>query len=122
MTVLQLRKIIHSRLSDDLLHPAFKKQRSQHLTAGHCYVASEVAYTLLGGKAQGWKPMQMRHRGTSHWFLQHSSGQIFDPTVEQFSITPDYSKARGRGFLTSQPSRRAQILIQRINPKGTISQ
>lgn len=81
---------------------------------GNCYVASESLYHLLGGKAAGWTPMQMRTETDSHWFLKHSSGLIIDPTVSQFDSTPDYSLARGRGFLTKQPSKRARSLMGRI--------
>ena len=81
---------------------------------GNCYVASEALYYLLGGKEAGWKPMNMKHEGESHWFLKHKSGMILDVTVHQFKTTPDYSTARGRGFLTYAPSKRAFELMERI--------
>ncbi len=88
---------------------------------GNCYVASEALYHLLGGKAAGWTPMQMQvpanseQMGDSHWFLRHSSGQIVDPTASQFlNTTLDYSTARGRGFLTLLPSKKAALLMQTI--------
>ena len=90
---------------------------------GNCYVASEALYHLLGGKAAGWTPMQMQvpadppQEGIydSHWFLRHSSGQIVDPTASQFlNTTLDYSAARGRGFLTLLPSKKAALLMQVI--------
>lgn len=68
----------------------------------------------MGGKASGWTPMQMRTGTDSHWFLKHSEGLIIDPTVGQFDSIPDYSLARGRGFLTKQPSKRAVILMEKI--------
>ena len=74
---------------------------------GNCYVTCEALYHLLGGKKSGWKPMHMRHEGDSHWFLKHESGIVMDPTVRQFKNSPNYSKARGRGFLTKEPSKRA---------------
>lgn len=81
---------------------------------GNCYVASEALYHLLGGKAAGWTPMQMRTGTDSHWFLKHSSGLIVDPTVMQFNEKPNYRKARGRGFLTKIPSKRARKLMMKI--------
>ena len=81
---------------------------------GNCYVTSEALYHLLGGKAAGWKPMHMTHEGQSHWFLQHKSGMILDATVGQFKIVPNYSKARGKGFLTKTPSRAAFGLMARM--------
>lgn len=85
---------------------------------GNCYAASEALYHLLGGRAAGWTPMQTRHEGDTHWFLRHASGLILDPTVSQFATTPDYTRARGRGFLTRQPSRRAAALMRSIVWQG----
>lgn len=79
---------------------------------GNCYVTSEAAYHLLGGKKAGWKPMRMRVDNDTHWFLKHESGLILDLTARQFSVKLDYSKARGSGFLTKQPSKRAFKLMQ----------
>lgn len=81
---------------------------------GNCYVSCEALYHLLGGKKAGWKPMNMRWEGDSHWFLKHTSGLILDPTVNQFKKTPDYSNATGRGFLTKKPSKRAVKLMRII--------
>lgn len=82
---------------------------------GNCYVACEALYHLLGGKAAGWKPMSMRIKDDTHWFLKHKSGMILDPTKEQFrGETPDYSQGRGRGFLTKKPSKRARVLMSTI--------
>lgn len=81
---------------------------------GNCYVSCEALYHLLGGKQTGWKPMNMQWEGDSHWYLQHSSGIILDPTKQQFKKTPDYTKGRGRGFLTSKPSKRARQLMKLI--------
>lgn len=82
---------------------------------GNCYVTCEALYHLLGGKAAGWKPMQMWHNGFSHWFLQHSSGLILDPTAKQFTtFKPNYSTARGKGFLTKRPSARARAMMEHM--------
>lgn len=83
---------------------------------GNCYVTSEALFHLLGGKRAGWKSMQMRtNSGESHWFLKHNSGLIMDPTVKQFgNDRPEYAKARGTGFLTKEPSKRAKALIERM--------
>ena len=82
---------------------------------GNCYVTSEAAYHLLGGKTSGWKPMQMQHEGESHWFLKHKeTGLVLDLTAKQFKTLPDYSKARGRGFLTKFPSARAIDMAEKM--------
>jgi hypothetical protein len=78
---------------------------------GNCYVTSEALYHLLGGKTAGWKPMNMHTETDSHWFLLHESGLILDATAHQFDLPLDYSKAKGRGFLTKAPSKRARELM-----------
>lgn len=82
------------------------------LRRGNCYVTSEALYHLLGGKGAGWTPMTVRHEGSVHWFLRHDSGLVLDPTKWQFSSEPPYHRARGRGFLTREPSRRARIMMR----------
>ena len=81
---------------------------------GNCYVTCEALYHLIGGKKQGWTPMNMRHEGDSHWYLRHSSGLILDPTVKQFKSRPNYSLGRGKGFLTKRPSKRAKVLMAQL--------
>lgn len=78
---------------------------------GNCYVTAEALYHLMGGKEAGWTPMSMWVGDDTHWFLKHRSGLIIDPTAKQFHKKLDYSKARGRGFLTRTPSKRAKSLM-----------
>lgn len=80
---------------------------------GNCYVTAEALYHLLGGKAAGYVPMVMNWEGDTHWFLKHKpTGLLIDPTKSQFEQTPDYTLARGSGFLTKEPSKRARSLMQ----------
>ncbi len=80
----------------------------------NCYVASEALYHLLGGKEAGWTPQVMRVGSETHWFLKHRGGLILDPTASQFAVPPDYSRARGSGFLTRDPSARARVLMRTL--------
>ncbi len=98
---------ISQYLSDDLLKPGYKP-------GAHCYVASEALYHLLGGKEAGFKPMNVKHEGVQHWFLLSNKGVVIDVTADQFSTPVPYDQARGRGFLTKKPSKRAQTLIERV--------
>ena len=86
--------------------------------AGYCYVASEALYHLLWMMdvpgSTGYKPMYLRVNGDSHWFLSAPDGRVVDPTADQFLSPPDYRQAKGKGFLTKHPSRRAQELIRRV--------
>lgn len=87
---------------------------------GNCYAASEALYHILGGKRAGWKPMRFPlfgkdERIDTHWFLMHESGVILDPSVRQFgNWVPDYTEARGSGFLTKKPSKRARKLMKEL--------
>lgn len=79
---------------------------------GNCYVTCEALYHLMGGKEAGWVPKTVRHEGDTHWFLVHKkSGVVVDPTSSQFKRPVPYEKARGRGFLTLAPSKRARALM-----------
>lgn len=96
-------------LTDDLRRPPWRGHDNP--LAGHCYVASEVLYHLLGGKESGLTPQFVRHEGQPHWFLKTPEGTIIDPTAEQFNSPVPYDAARGCGFLTRGPSKRAQTVM-----------
>lgn len=86
---------------------------------GNCYATSEAAYHLLGGKAEGWKPMRISMPGEeqNHWFLQHETGVRLDLTESQYKgglKEADYARAVGCGFLTKGPSRRAREMMERM--------
>lgn len=92
---------------------------------GNCYAAAEALYHILGGKKAGWKPMVIPRawpRNDSHWFLQREPYprcprelvQILDPSRLQFTHEPPYHLARGCGFLTKRPSRKARDLMRRL--------
>lgn len=111
---------VRSVLTDDLLKPQYRDKVDRKPTSGHCYAASEAIYHMMGGRESGWTPMQVRHEGESHWFLKHQDGTIIDPTADQFDTPIPYGKAVGRGFLTKQPSSRAQTIIDRVQKSGTL--
>lgn len=104
---------VTAALSDELRRAPWKGSACP--VAGHCYVASEAAYHMLGGRAAGWTPASLRHEGATHWFLRHQDGSILDLTAGQFGSVPPYASGVGRGFLTAQPSRRAQVVIDRAS-------
>jgi hypothetical protein len=84
---------------------------------GPCYPAAEALYHLLGGKEAGFTPMQIVHEGISHWYLRWNArgGVVYiDPTKEQFETPVPYKDGRGRGFLTREPSKRAQEILASV--------
>ena len=98
--------------SDDLRKPEYRGHPNP--IRGHCYIASEAAYHLLPGDR--WKPCVMWKEGGTHWFLRDSLGNVYDLTYDQFdSIVTyeEYQSARGTGFLTKHPSKRARELVSR---------
>ncbi len=111
---------IRNVLSEDLLKPQYKG--SDHCMKGHCYVASEALYHLLGGKEAGWTPHHVQHEGGPHWFLKHAGGRIIDPTSDQFKTPVPYHKGQGGGFLTDFPSERTRGVLERMLGEGTIKQ
>jgi hypothetical protein len=86
----------------------------EHRMAGHCYVASEALYHLLGGCSAGWRPVSARVGEVVHWWLEHADGSVLDPMADQFVGPINRAVGRGRGFLTRDPSRRAAAVMGRL--------
>jgi hypothetical protein len=100
---------IQASLDDSLRRAPWKG--SDNALAGHCYVASEALFHLL----PGMKPQFIRHEGAPHWFLLDPDGNAVDATAGQFKTPVPYENAKGKGFLTKNPSKRAQILISKVS-------
>lgn len=111
MDVAALVEAVQEALSPELLRPGYG---GAHPFAGHCYVASEALYHLLGGRDAGWTPEQVHHQGVSHWYLRGPEGEVLDATAAQFDIAPNYDLGVPRGFLTRAPSKRATALLRKI--------
>lgn len=110
-----IKPLIES-LTNDLRKPKYRE--SPNPMTGHCYVASEALYHLLGGRESGWVPHSIKHEGDQHWYLKNkTNGVIIDPTASRFRTPVPYHHGRGKGFLTKEPSKRAQQLINRIKTK-----
>lgn len=102
---------VRNNLTPDLLKPQF---RDTDFPTGHCYVASEAIYHLLGPDS-GFYPVRLRMPdGVVHWWLANSDGDVLDPTHDQFSHPVPYNQGKPGGFLTKEPSKRAQEVIRRV--------
>jgi hypothetical protein len=118
-------KVLGFCLSPDLLTPKYRKMAAKQGVVfgkpqvfGHCYVAAEAAFHLLGGKSSGFTPHTARDSGgDTHWWLHNKeTWEILDPTAGQYSkreLQVLYRKGRACGFLTVKPSKRAQTLMAR---------
>lgn len=110
--IAELGERIVAVLTDDLRKPAYRGHPNP--LAGHCYVASEALYHLLGGKAAGITPMRITHEGGPHWWIRTRDGDHVDLTAGQFTTPVPYAQGVGCGFLTRQPSKRAQTVLDRV--------
>ncbi len=120
---------IRAHLGPHVLRPDWRKRRPANAVPawGCCYVAAEAAYHALGGEGVGLKVMHVNHEGAPHWYLvdltrrevrSHRGAKrlierpiVIDPTADQFATPVPYTKGKGKGFLTLQPSKRAQALL-----------
>lgn len=109
-----LIELIRANLTPDLLHEQYRMLAEKGPAAGHCYVASEALYHIIGGRRSRFKPHSGRIGDIVHWWLEDDEGGVVDPTADQFPDGFPYEIGRGRGFLTRTPSRRAGILIARV--------
>ena len=84
---------------------------------GHCYVATEGLYHLL--QSSEYFPHCARDEdGIVHWWLEDGTGNRIDATREQYDLEkklPPYDKGKKKWFLTKNPSKRTQELLNRIH-------
>lgn len=111
MISLMADRVVRS-LTDDLRRPPWRG--SPNPLSGHCYVASEALYHLCGGAKSGLRPSTVRVGDCVHWYLVDVQGVPVDLTSGQFGFPVPYENGRGRGFLTTRPSRRAVVVIDRV--------
>lgn len=111
--------LIQSSLSDDLLKPKYLKQKKRNKYFGHCYVATETLYHLLDENDKKiYRPAILKINNDTHWFLENKvTGEIIDPTKNQFDFKLNYKNSTNKFFLTKTPSKRALTLINRIYEK-----
>ncbi len=118
---------IKRNLTPDLLKGMWKNDNPETSSTGHCYVATEALYWILGGPKSGYTPYVLSHKtwphgldkGETHWFLKHKiSGKILDVTKDQFlGIKVEYDKGIPNGMMNYPVggSKRAKILMNRIS-------
>lgn len=122
MNAARICRLVASVLTPHLLNPRWTKLATPgHRLSGHCYIAAESVYHAFKGRHSGLVPHLLTHAhwpaglnpGETHWFLRGPRGGIIDPTASQFTRRIDYAAGRPCGFLTSRPSKRAQIVLSR---------
>lgn len=115
LSVERVVRNVQKCLTSDLLKPEYLAIKNRHRLEGHCYVAAEVVYHLLGGKKAGLTAVVARlPEGGTHWWVKTADGTIIDPTKEQFREERiPYELGKPTGFLTRLPSKRTKIVIGR---------
>lgn len=142
LTIHQIIETIRQSLSPDLLSNKWQiivdETGENNPVAGHCAIATEALYDILGGCMAGYTPVvcayyydedEKRHFGRAqngaeqmtHWWLrgpkgcQRGQGDVLDATVRQYKKPFPYECGRASGFMSpTPPSKRARILIARV--------
>jgi len=121
----ELIRKIQSVLSPDLLKGMWN-QKFDNPLEGHCYIATEALYWLLGGPDSEFRPYVLSHKNfpeslderETHWFLKNkNTGEILDPTSGQFEDIPIlYDRGTPNGMMNYPKggSKRAKEIIKRI--------
>ena len=117
-------------MSPDLLSPKWRKiSDPRNRFSGHCAIASEALYDMVGFAAAGWTPFvcsyyymdgervydvhQDKEMKRTHWWIARD-GKILDATKRQYNGFP-YEHGKAAGFMSPHPpSKRARILIGRV--------
>lgn len=142
LTDKKLKRAIVASLSVELLDKKYRAflKPSDASVRGHCAVASEAFYHLMGGKEAGLMPAVCGYevdekgclhfnsaaasdfRHETHWWIQgpkngkRGAGTVIDLTAAQFDFPFPYEKGRHVGFMQprQKPSKRAQVVIDRV--------
>ena len=132
---------IQASLSDDLLSSKWRRivaaEGGRTQVSGHCAIAAEALYDLLGGAAAGYTPYVCSyhekdgqdvyarapegHEPLTHWWLRgpdravRGAGAVVDPTAAQYPYPFPYHHGQPAGFMSPfPPSQRARIIVARV--------
>ncbi len=134
-TLERLTQLIHHIAlldGEKLVHKNWrqKHRQSDNPLTGTCYAAAQASYELLGGKEAGWKACLLTHAtwpemlapGETHWYLQHNSGRVYDPSAGQFPAETaiPYQRGKGAGFLGGIVAQRSQFLMDAIQKQDPL--
>ncbi|HEY3191429.1 MAG TPA: hypothetical protein VGJ61_01495 [Solirubrobacterales bacterium] len=111
----KLKREIQAVLTDELARDRYRSGHGRY--GGFAYVAAEAYFHLAGGYDAGLQPMQLKHRGKSHWWLLDSSGRVIDLTLAPAETSSfPYHRGHRRPFRYTPAgiSRRAQAIVERV--------
>ena len=111
----KLKREVQAVLTEELAQEGYRSGFGRF--DGFAYVAAEAYFHLAGGYDAGLQPMQLKHRGKSHWWLLDPSGRVIDLTLgpREPSKFP-YHRGHRRTFRYTPAgiSRRAQTVVERV--------
>jgi len=111
---------IRDSLTPELLKPEYVDDNKENPMFGHCYISSEALYYKLKEyhKTRFKAVCGKDDEGITHWWIVDTqTGRRFDVTADQYySIgkTPPYENGTITGFLTNKPSKRCQVLLNKM--------
>jgi hypothetical protein len=114
----KLKREIQAVLTDDLRSGKHRLGHGRY--DGFAYPAAEAYFHLAGGFAAGLRPMHLRHRGKSHWWLQDKDDRVIDLTLaprETSNFPYDRGKRRPFRYTPAGLSRRAGTIVERVRAK-----
>lgn len=122
----ELIQKIQSALGPELLKKPYRERNATNPMFGHCYVATEAFYHIVKHDHPG--RFSIYHgkddEGIVHWWLHDNKNiRLVDITADQYysvGKNPPYENSRRGAFLTSEPSKRAVIVMKRVNDETTV--
>lgn len=120
MDLTQIIQDIKNNLTPELLKKEYREQNKSNPLFGHCYVATEALYHSIPVEERiNYKSVCGKDdEGITHWWIENKqTGEILDITGDQYyskGKTPPYRNGRTNPFLTSQPSKRCRVLLDRL--------
>lgn len=111
----KLKKEAQAVLTEELAQDRYRSGFGRF--DGFAYVAAEAYFHLAGGYEAGLRPMQLKYRGKSHWWLVDPAGRIIDLTLgprESSSFPYHRGKRRPFRYTPAGISRRAHTIVERV--------
>ena len=110
--------LVKSELRPELV-PLEYRGRVESEYCGHCHHATIAMYVLLNGKENGYKVRKaIDELQIKHYWLESPSGEIIDPTAEQYtslgrSLPYDKRVNRGVSYLQSNSAKAIILAVRR---------
>jgi hypothetical protein len=111
----QLKREVQAALTDELAQDRYRSGFGRF--DGFAYVAAEAYFHLAGGRDAGLRPMQLKYRGKSHWWLVDADGRVIDLVLgprETSKFPYQRGKCRPFRYTPAGISRRAQTVVERV--------